>query len=247
MVAPLFRVFRNFSRPSETKIAPFREVPTGNICDAMDRFGSLDHRIRPLDASLRLCGPALTVRTRPNDNAAIYKALEEVKPGDVLVIATYEYLVGSTFGGLWLQAARNAGAAGVVCDGLCRDVSEIRSFKLPVFVRGTSPGSPFKNGPAEIGGPVSCGGVAVHAGDLICGDEDGVVVVPQRDLARVAEELESIRRKEDAMQAAISSGVIIPDSIRSLLGGMETEYVEELSAARRPGHPLSVTPHPTDR
>lgn len=243
MVAPLFRVFRNFSRPSEAQIALFREVPTGNICDAMDRFGSLDHQIRPLDASLRLCGPALTVRTRPDDNAAIYKALEEVKPGDVLVIATYEYLVGSTFGGLWLQAAKNAGAAGVVCDGLCRDVSEIRSLRLPVFVRGINPGSPSKNGPAEIGGPVACGGAVVHAGDLVCGDEDGVVIVPQWELKQVAKALESVRKKEDAMLAAISSGVIIPDGIRSLLAGMETEYVEESSARRQ----LSVSPHPTNR
>lgn len=221
-----FRVFRNFTRPSEDLVACFRGVPTGNISDAMDRFGSMDYHIQALDTSLRLCGPALTVRTRPGDNAAIYKALEEVKPGDVVVLATYDYTVGSTFGGLWFQAAKNAGVAGVVCDGLCRDVSEIRSFSVPAFVRGTNPGSPFKHGPAEIGAPVSCGGVSISPGDLVCGDEDGVVVVPQRDLERVGRELENIRRKEEAMLAAISSGAIIPDNIRSLLAQMETEYVE---------------------
>jgi 4-hydroxy-4-methyl-2-oxoglutarate aldolase len=221
----VFRVFRSFARPSEDLVARFHNVPAGHISDAMDRSGSMDYRIQALDASLRLCGPALTVRTRPGDNAAIYKALEEVVRGDVIVLATCGYTVGSTFGALWFQAAKNAGVAGVVCDGLCRDVSEIRSLRVPVFVRGANPGSPFKHGPAEIGGPVSCGGVPVSPGDLICGDEDGVVVVPQRDLERVAQELENIRRKEGAMLSAISSGAI-PDDIRSLLAQMETEYVD---------------------
>jgi len=223
---PTFRVFRNVHRPAEALVAPFRGVPTGNICDAMDRFGAMDHRIQALDPALRLCGPALTVRTRPGDNIAIYKALEEARPGDVLVLATYEYLVGSTFGGLWFQSAQTAGVAGVVCDGLCRDLSEIRSFGLPCFVRGTSPSSPFKHGPAEIGGPVSCGGAAVHTGDLVCGDEDGVVVVPQADLARVAAALDGVRTKEDAMLAAIRSGQTIPDNIAALLAGHGTEYVD---------------------
>jgi regulator of RNase E activity RraA len=222
----VFRVFRNFRRPPEALIAPFRDVPAGNISDAMDRFGSMDYGIRPLDPSLRLCGPALTVRTRPGDNAAIYKALEEVRRGDVIVVATYDYTVGSTFGALWFQGAKNAGAAGVVCDGLCRDVSEIRSFRVPTFVRGTNPGAPFKHGPAEIGAPVSCGGVPVSPGDLVCGDEDGIVVVPQRDLERVAQELETVRKKEEAMLAAISSGAIMADDVRLRLAQMKTEYVD---------------------
>jgi 4-hydroxy-4-methyl-2-oxoglutarate aldolase len=222
----VFRVFRNFGRPPEALVARFRNVPTGNISDAMDRFGSMDYGIRPLDPALLLCGPALTVRTRPGDNAAIYKALEEVKHGDVIVLATYDYTVGSTFGALWLQAAKNAGVAGVVCDGLCRDVSDIRSLRVPVCVRGTNPGAPFKHGPAEIGGPVSCGGVSVSPGDVVCGDEDGVVVVPQRDLERVAGALETVRKKEEAMLATISSGAIMPDDVRSLLAQMKTEYVE---------------------
>jgi 4-hydroxy-4-methyl-2-oxoglutarate aldolase len=226
MTPARLRVFRDFDRPSAAALAPFDGVPTGNISDAMDRFGALDHRIRPLGTPRRLFGPALTVRTRPGDNAALYRALEEVRAGDVMVIGTYEYLVGSTFGSLWLRAARNAGVVGVVCDGLCRDLTAIVSLGVPVYARGTSPGSPFKDGPAEIGGFLSCGGVVVHAGDLVCGDEDGVVVVPRRDLQQIANRLEKIREKEDAMLTAISSGTLIPSELRALLQRLETEYVD---------------------
>jgi regulator of RNase E activity RraA len=222
----LLRVFRNYQRPAPERIAPFADAPTGNVCDAMDRFGALDYHIKPLDPASRLCGAALTIRTRPGDNLAIYQALEESQPGDVLVIQTYDHTVGSTIGDLVVNNAKRRGLAGIVCDGLVRDASGIRALGLPVFARGLSPSSPFKDGPAEINGAIACGGVAVHPGDVIVGDEDGVVVVPQNDLVVVAERLQEVFAKEAKMLAAIEAGQLTNPAMLARLAEVGVEFVE---------------------
>jgi regulator of RNase E activity RraA len=220
------RVYLNIERPASNLIEPFAHVPTGNICDAMDRFGAMDYHIRPLDPAMRLCGPALTVRTRPGDNLAIYQALEVAQPGDILVISTYDYQVGSTFGDLVVNNAKRRGIGGIVCDGLCRDASGIRAVGLPVFVRGLSPSSPFKDGPGEINGPISCGGVSVQPGDVIAGDEDGVVVVPARDLQLVAERLKAVIQKEEKMLADLEAGKLKSEAVASLLESRGVEFIK---------------------
>lgn len=224
--APALRVFMNTTRPERESFAVFDGVPTGNICDAMDRFGAMDYRIQALDRTVRMCGPALTVRTRPGDNLALYKALDVARPGDVLVIATYDYQVGSTFGDLVVNIAKQKQLAGLVCDGLCRDASGIRTLGLPIFVRGTSPSSPQKDGPGEIGAPVSCGSVTVAPGDIVVGDEDGVVVVPRRDIEIVSERLKMVIKKEERMLADIEAGVLISDSVKALFEERGVEVVE---------------------
>jgi regulator of RNase E activity RraA len=222
----MFRVFQRGGRPAAETVARFINVPTGNVCDAMDRFGALDYRIQALDRASRMCGPALTVRTRPGDNLAVYQALEVAEPGDVLVIATYDYTTTSTIGDLVVNVAQRRGLAGIVCDGLCRDASGIRATGLPVFVRGTSPSSPCKDGPGEVNAPVSCGGVTVRPGDLVIGDEDGVVVVPQRDLEAVAERLKAVFEKEAKMLAAIEGGQLTNPVMMELLRQKGVEFVE---------------------
>jgi regulator of RNase E activity RraA len=83
-----FRIYLNTPRPAAELVDIFHDAPTGNVCDAMDRLGALDYRIKPLVPASRLAGPALTVRTRPGDNLMVWKALDVAQPGDVVVIAT---------------------------------------------------------------------------------------------------------------------------------------------------------------
>jgi regulator of RNase E activity RraA len=220
-----FRVVLNTPRPPEELIAPFRAAPTGNICDAMDRLTALDHRIKPLDPASRLCGPALTVRTRPGDNLMVWKALDVARPGDVLVVATYGFTATSTFGENVVRVAQAKGVAGIVSDGLCRDVSGIRAAGLPAFAAGAVPSSPGKDGPGEIGGAVTCGGVVVHAGDLVVGDEDGVVAVPLADLAAVGDRLAAIAAKEARTRADIDAGRLIPVWVDAVLAEKGCEIV----------------------
>jgi regulator of RNase E activity RraA len=220
------RLFTNVKWPDHSLIEQFAAVPTGNVCDAMDRFGALDYQIQALDRKSRMCGAALTVRTRPGDNLAIYQALEVARPGDVMVISVYDHTVCSVVGDLVVNIAKRRGLAGIVTDGLVRDADGIREIGLPVFARGTSPSSPFKDGPGEINAPISCGGVAIHPGDLIVGDGDGVVVVPQRDLEVVAERLKAVIRKEEQMLAAIESGKLTNETMMERLRERGVEIIE---------------------
>jgi 4-hydroxy-4-methyl-2-oxoglutarate aldolase len=222
----LIRVFRNIFRPAQELVAQFADAPTGNICDAMDRFGAMDYQIKPIDPASRMCGTAVTIRTRPGDNLAIYQALELAGAGDVLVIQTYDHTVGSTIGDLVVNNAKRRGLAGIVCDGLVRDASGIRATGLPVFARGLSPSSPFKDGGAEINGAISCGGVTVHPGDVIVGDEDGVVVVPQVDLEETAERLQAVFVKEAKMLAAIEAGQLTNEAMLKRLDEVGVEFIE---------------------
>ena len=221
-----FRTILNTPRPPVELIAAFREAPTGNVCDAMDRLGAMHYLIKPLDPASRLCGPALTVRSRPGDNLMVWKAVDVAQPGDVLVIATYDFTTTSTFGENVVKAARTKGVAGIVCDGLCRDVTGTRATGLPTFVLGAIPSSPGKDGPGEIGGPVSCGGIAVYPGDLVVGDEDGVVVVPHADIGAVAARLEAIAAKEARMRADLEAGVLVPGWGDALLQEKGCDVVE---------------------
>jgi regulator of RNase E activity RraA len=220
-----FRIHQSTPRPGEALLHAFRNTPTGQVCDAMDRLGALDWRIKPLSPESALCGPALTVRTRPGDNLMVWKAVDVAQPGDVLVIATYGHTVTSTFGEFVVKAARAKGVAGIVCDGMCRDLSGIRAAGLPTFVLGASPAAPGKDGPGEIGGRVSCGGVVVEAGDIVVGDEDGVVVVPLADGRAVALALDAVRQKEASMQANLDAGRLIPEWVDKRLADLGCELL----------------------
>jgi regulator of RNase E activity RraA len=220
-----FRIYLNTARPGPGLVAHFQGVPTGNVCDAMDRLGAMDYHLKPLAPEAVMAGPALTVRTRPGDNLMVWKAIDVAQPGDVLVIATYEYTTASTFGERVVAAAKAKGLAGIVCDGLCRDASGIRATGLPTFVTGSVPSSPGKDGPGEIGGAVACGGVVVHSGDLVVGDEDGVVVVPLADAPAVAERLKAIFEKEAHMVADLAAGRLVPEWVDAALAAKGCEII----------------------
>jgi regulator of RNase E activity RraA len=220
-----FRVHLNTPRPPAELVAGFRGVPAGHVCDTMDRLGAMQPHLRPLRPDLHLCGPALTVRTRPGDNLMVWKAIDVAQPGDVLVIATYGHSTVSTFGEFVVMAAKAKGVAGIVCDGLCRDQSGIRALDVPTYTAGHAPSSPSKDGPGEIGGAVTCGGVVVHPGDIVVGDEDGVVIVPLADAAAVCTGLVAIRDKEARMLAAIQAGQLVPTWVDELLAARGCEII----------------------
>jgi regulator of RNase E activity RraA len=143
------------------------------------------------------------------------------------VIATYEFSTTASVGELTVLAAKAKGLAGIVCDGMCRDISGIRATGLPVFVAGAVPSSPGRDGFGEIGGEVSCGGAVVNPGDVIVGDEDGVVVVPLHDAAAVVDKLASIQANEAANLARIRSGKLVPEWVDEVLASKGCEFIDE--------------------
>lgn len=213
----MLQVKRNFSRPAEALVKRLARAPTGWVVDANGRRGALDYRIRALTSAKKFCGVALTVWTRACDNLSPYAAIQYAKPGDVLVIATDGYEQASVTGDVMVGMAKNQGISAVVTDGLVRDIEGLNAVGIPVCARGLSPNSPQKDGPGAIGLPVSLGGVAVNAGDVILGDQDGVVVVAREALEQVAAALAEIEVKEARMDALVRDGARLPPGLEKLI------------------------------
>ncbi len=221
-----FIVHTRVERPAPHLVAPFKEFVTCNVGDVLGRFAAMHYAIKPLVPGWKVVGTAITVRSRPCDNLLIYKAIELSQPGDVIVIANYEYDTNATWGDLTSAMAKAKGVAGMVTDGLARDIAGLRQVGLPVFARGLTPNSPQKDGPGEINVPVSCGGVIVNPGDIILGDEDGVVVVPKADAELVIERTRALMAKEEKTVKDIQSGKVIPDWVNKALAEKGCQIVE---------------------
>lgn len=215
-----WEIVTNVPRIADDIVARFRGLSTGPVCDALGRFAAMDYQIKPLDPSLQMAGSALTVWTRPCDNIAIYRALEMAQPGDILVIATRGHTANSVWGELTTLIGKKRGLAGMVTDGVVRDSQEIIEIGFPIFASGLSPNSPFKDGPAKINVPVTCGGITVRPGDIVVGDADGVVVVPQEMAEQVLGRVDAIHAKEASIRAEIEAGQPIPSNMARLLRDM---------------------------
>jgi len=211
------RVFTNVNRVPRERFEKLMGVTTGNVCDAMDRFGAMDYQIKPVDPKMKCVGTAIIVKARPCDNLIVYKALEIAQPGDVIVIGIYNYTASSTWGDLTSLIGKEKGLAGMVTDGLVRDVFGIKEVGLPVFSRGSIPTSPFKDGPGEVNVPITCGGVLIRPGDIIFGDVDGVVVIPQENVDQVVRKALQIGVDEEKKVKDIKSGHLIPDWVEKTL------------------------------
>jgi len=171
-----------FSRVSKDQVARASTLATTILSDVSGRRGALNGRIRPLAPAMRVCGPALTVEVRPGDNLMVHAALVLARPGDVIVIDGKADLGCALMGELMCAHAQAAGVAGVVLDAAVRDVAELKAGTLPVFACGSSPNGPTKRLGGRLGHPISAGGISVAPGDLVVGDEDGVVVVPKENV-----------------------------------------------------------------
>ena len=197
-----------FVRLDAAQLAPFRNRTTSFVVDAMNGRGALDHAIKPLDPGSRFVGSALTARAGARDNLAALAALDLIAPGDVLVVATQGFTGTATLGDNIAKIAQLRGAVAVVTDGMVRDAAEIIDLGLPCFCRGITPNSAFPSGPGEVGLPLALGEVMVDAGDLVLGDRDGVVIVPQAQIAAIAGRLERVAALEAEMHAKLARGEI---------------------------------------
>ena len=208
--ASVLRAARDIPRALPADVEALGQAPVGNVVDAIGRSGALAPVIRPITTARRFAGTALPVDAGPRDNLAPWAALRLARPGDVLVIATGGHLAHSVCGDILIGMARNAGIVAIVTDGAVRDLSAADATGIPVFAAAISPNSPQKNGPGSVGLPVTCGGVAVRAGDVVCGDEDGVVVVPGPRIAAACEALAAVRAREAEMERAVAAGAKAP-------------------------------------
>ena len=165
----------------------FAGLPTPIISDNLSRMCGT-YNLRPYHREgVPLLGPALTVRVRTGDNLMIHKALQLGKPGDVLVVDGGGCTDRALFGDIMKNVAKMRKFAGIVMDGAIRDAGAYRDDDFPCFARGVCHRGPYKDGPGEINVPASVDGVVVMPGDIVVGDDDGVVFIAPREAKSVAE------------------------------------------------------------
>jgi RraA family protein len=168
-----------------TLLATFSKIPVACISDVMLRLAAGGADLRPMGAA-ELCGTAVTVRVPPGDNLMVHKAIDLARKGDVIVVDAGGDLTNAIIGERMVTAAMAKGIAGFVIHGAVRDVAHLRTCGFPVFAAGVTHRGPYKNGPGELNFPVAINGLVIEAGDVIVGDDDGLVAVPISDAPTIA-------------------------------------------------------------
>ena len=187
-------------------VAAFATIQAATIHEAQGGIGAVSAAIRPVDRSMSLCGPALTIRMPPGDNLALHQALYLAEAGDVLVVDCGGYTEAGQWGGILMEAAKARGVAGLVTNGSVRDTDELIDGRFPVFSKGISIKGTAKNTGARIGEPLVFEGVSVEPGDLVRADADGIVFVERQSAAAVLEKSRARIAKEDDFTRRIRNG-----------------------------------------
>lgn len=178
------RVYLNFERPDKELVKQFAGIPSSNICDMMNRLYCTDGTIKPLNKA-PLLGTAFTVKCPAGDNMAMHRAMDLIEPGDILVVDGQGSMERSLAGEIMVRYCMSRGVAGIVVQGCMRDLDAIQGLDFPVYCKGITPQGPFKFGPGEINVPVCVGGQVVLPGDILVGDQDGIVVIRKEDAPAV--------------------------------------------------------------
>jgi regulator of RNase E activity RraA len=205
---PGFRIRHDIERPDPELVRALGQFDTPSISDLMNRLYTMSAEIRALTApSNHIAGPACTVKVYPGDNLMVHKSLDIAQPGDVIVVDTGLSGETAALGDLVSTKAKHRGIAGFVVDGMIRDLPGIKELgDFPVFARGVTPLGPMHRGPGEINHPVSAGGIVVFPGDVIVGDENGIVVVRKELAAELVARLLAQSEAEADYLAAVRRG-----------------------------------------
>src|SRR5688572_10103289 len=184
--------------------------------------------MRPVYASARVAGSAITVLCAPGDNLMIHAAIEVCKDGDVLVVTTTSDSTDGMFGDLLAVSARTQGVRGLVIDAGVRDTADITTMDFPVWSKAVSAQGTVKATPGWVNVPVVCAGAAVQPGDVIVGDGDGVVVVPRLDADAVAKAAQERLAKEEKTRARLKTGELGLDfyGLRQKLTDLGVRWVD---------------------
>lgn len=196
----------DFTRPDSALIRRAASFPSATLHEAMGRKGAFPHDIKPIAPKMTLCGPALTVSCPPMDNLGIHRAIYLAQPGDVLVVSVGGGYEGGYWGEIMTFAAQQRGIAGLVIDGCVRDRDLIEEMGFSVFSRGLAIHGTIKKEKGVINSPLMIGEILINPGDLLVGDSDGVVLVPQSEISRAVEASQQREDKEDQYKKELAEG-----------------------------------------
>ena len=205
------KIVKDFQRPAPELVTRFKDMPVANIDDNMGRIAAVDAAIEPIGYKGQLLGTAFTVRVPQGDNLMFHAAMDLAKPGDVIVIDAGGFTDRAIFGELMATYCKARGIKGIVCDGAIRDRGGLAAMEaFHVYARSATPNGPYKNGPGEINVPVVIGGKLVRPGDIVVGDDDGVLFIDPAIAAELADATEAVEKKEaDIMAHILGDGTYI--------------------------------------
>lgn len=197
---------RNIKRADANAAGILGGLGVATVHEAMGRSGLMKPYLRPIWPGAQIAGPAVTVLAQPGDNWMIHVAVELCRKGDVLVVGCTADNTDGMFGELLATSLRARGVVGLVLDAGCRDVKALAEMQFPVWSRAISAKGTVKATPGAVNVPVVCAGVNVVPGDVVVADDDGVVVVPAKDAADVAQKGQKRHADEDEKRKRLASG-----------------------------------------